>query len=326
MRILITGGAGYIGNILVHKLFQAKSRHKSQFKFNDYQHYINFDKLTVYDNLMYKQDSLINYCYRDDFEFIHGDVRDSKFIDIVKDYDVIIPLAAIVGFPACKKDPELAKQINEDQIKKICDNSKAKIIFPNTNSGYGITDGSSEVTEENELSPISVYGTTKINAEKYVIENNGISLRLATVFGVSPRMRLDLLVNDFVYKAFNDGYIVLFEKDFKRNYIHIQDVAMAFIFMINNFQQHSGNVFNLGLSNANLSKHELCLKIKEFLPKFSIQFDEINEDPDKRNYIVSNKKIENIGWKSYYSLDSGIKELIKAYRILSVNNKKYTNL
>ena len=227
-----------------------------------------------------------------------------------------------------RKVPELAWAVNYEQIKNIVNNTSRsqRIIFPNTNSAYGhVKNGI--CTEEAPLNPLSVYGKTKVDAEKVVLDNDaGIVLRLATVFGVSPRMRLDLLVNDFTYKAVDDGYIVLFEKDFIRNHIHVQDVAMTYIFMMNNYNHYVGQVFNVGSPTANLTKYELCLKIKQYLPNFSIQFDEINTDLDKRNYTVSNQKLEKTGWKSYYTLDDGIQELIKAYSIIQINNRKFTNL
>lgn len=340
MVLLITGGAGYLGSILVHKLFQAKSRTFSvksfanerdeDFdEFDNTQHFINFDKIIVYDNLMYKQTSLIEFCYRKDFEFVNGDVRDTeKLISYVKKADVIIPLAAIVGFPACENDKTLAYNVNQKQIEDIVKNMnpEQKIIYPNTNSGYGIGEKDSVCSETSPLNPVSYYGITKVAAEKAVLNFGGIALRLATVFGVSTRMRLDLLVNDFTYKAFTDKYIVLFEKDFKRNYIHIQDVAMTFMFMINNYDRCKNNTYNVGLSNANLSKDELCQKIKKFIPGFSIQYDNINSDPDKRDYIISNDKLENEGWRPYYTLEDGIQELIHAYNIILNSNRKFTNL
>ncbi len=340
-KILITGGAGYVGSILVHKLFQAESRYITLNRYankglglpiselDSDAHVIKFDKLVVYDNLLYKQVCLTDFCYRPEFEFVHGDVRDWKTLNkYVQEADVIIPLAAIVGFPACEKNPELASAINYEQVKNIVDHTSRdqKIIYPNTNSSYGyVKDG--VCTEETPLNPLSVYGRTKVDAEKAVMDKNaGIVPRLATVFGVSPRMRLDLLVNDFTYKAVDDGYIVLFEKDFMRNHIHVQDVAMTFIYLINNYDQYKGNVFNVGSPTANLSKYDLCMKIKKYIPNFSIQCDEINTDMDKRNYVVSNEKLEKTGWKSYYSLDDGIQELIKAYSIIQHNNRKFTNL
>lgn len=344
MKILITGGAGYIGNILVNKIFAARSNYESKKREQDsacpvcksdwhdrLSHTISEDiELTVYDNLQYRQVCLTEHCYRSSFNFIHGDVRDqSKLLKYVKQADVIIPLAAIVGFPACEKDPKIAKEVNYEQIKFIIANTSInqRIISPSSNSGYGLGQGILECTEETPLDPITVYGQTKCDAEKLLLDSGrAITLRLATVFGISPRMRLDLLVNDFVYRAVNDGYIVLFEKDFKRNFIHIQDVALTFIFIMNVYEDYVGNSFNVGLSSANLSKLELCEKIKEQLPSFVIKYDDFREDPDKRNYIVSNAKLEATGWKPYYSIEDGIRELIKAYTIISYGNRRFTNL
>lgn len=311
MNVLVTGGFGYIGSILTRELIK--------YGYN----------VTVLDNLMYSQSvnlDLFGKEYSNKFNFINGDVRDFDLLNkLVDKNDFVIPLAAIVGFPACEKDKSLATRVNLDQICNICTIHNKKVIYPNTNSGYGLGQGESECTEESPLSPISHYGRTKCEAEKYVINTGGISLRLATVFGVSPRMRLDLLVNDFVYKAHKDGYIVLFEKDFKRNYIHVNDVAWAFCYVMKKFDELKGNVFNVGLSSANLSKHELALKIKEYYPNFSIQIDEINTDPDKRDYVVSNKKIESIGWSPKYTLDDGIQELKNAYKLISSCDKNYRN-
>jgi len=343
VNILITGGAGYIGNVLVAKLFQAKNSQTSlsfydklvfdhsDVDYNKLSHYVNFKKLTVFDNLMYRQVCLTDFCYRGDFEFVFGDVRDKTLLlKYIKEADVIIPLAAIVGFPACERDKKLSKQINFEQVKFILGNTSKnqRIIFPNTNSGYGVGDRTTLCTEETPLSPISVYGRTKCAAEKLLLDSGrAIILRLATVFGVSPRMRLDLIVNNFVYKALNDEYIVLFEKNFRRNFIHIQDVALTFISAINNYDRMVGNAFNVGLSDTNLSKLELCEKIKEYVSTFVIKCDDFREDPDKRDYIVSNKKLEKIGWTPYYTLDLGIRELLKAYRIINHHQNKYfTNL
>jgi nucleoside-diphosphate-sugar epimerase len=326
----VTGAAGYIGSVLVKKLIQSKVKFKSyvdnNIKVENDKHLINYDNLYLYDNLMYKQLSLIDYCYKKDVHFIQGDVRNEDLLlEYIEKSDIIIPLAAIVGAPACDKDKNLAYEVNERQIEFIVKNAKnKKIIIPTTNSMYGTS--KDIVTEKSEINPLSYYAKTKVNAEKFVIDYGGISLRLATVFGISQKMRLDLLINNFVYKAITDKYIVLFEAHFKRNFIHIQDVALAFIFMINNYEKNKGEIFNLGLSNANLSKLELCLRIKELIPNFSINLDNINEDPDKRDYIVSNEKIELIGWKPHYSIEDGIEELIKAYKIIINNNSKFTNL
>lgn len=337
MNILITGGAGYLGSVLVGKLLAANTQARHTLgtvhtgdPFNELANEIRVDKLVVYDNLMYKQVCLTDYAYMKNFEFVHGDVRDhSKLLPYIKEADVIIPLAAIVGFPACDKDPRLAREVNTEQIEFILKNttSSQRIIFPNTNSGYGMGAGDTPCTEETALCPISVYGITKCNSERMLLETGrALTLRLATVFGVSPRMRLDLLVNDFTYKAVNDGYIVLFEKDFKRNFIHIRDVALTFIYMMNQYDKYVGQAFNVGLSTANLSKLELAQEIKKVVPNFSIQMDDFANDPDKRNYIVSNDKLEATGWRPHYSLQDGIQELVRAYSIIKNNNKAYTNL
>jgi len=313
MKILITGGAGYIGC----KLTQALADHYQT------------EKVIVYDNLMYKQDGLFSLLTHPKIDFIYGDVREEERLSkIVKDVDIVIPLAAIVGFPACAKDPDNANKINNLQIQNIIKsvNKDTKIIYPNTNSGYGVGTDGVFCKEETPLNPISVYGVTKCAAEKSVLEYGGISFRLATVFGVSPRFRKDLLVNSFVLKALTDKYIVLFESHFKRNYIHVNDVVKAFVLMIHNYSKYQGEAFNVGLSTANLSKLELCEKIKEYIPDFVITTNEFNKDLDKRNYIVSNEKLEATGWSPDCSLDYGIQELIKSYPVLINTDTKYTNL
>ena len=304
-KVLITGGAGYLGSILSRELLD-----------------LGYN-VTVYDNLMYKQLSLVDVCHYPNFEFVMGDVRDKEsLLSYIKNSDVIFPLAAIVGFPACDKDKKLATEVNYEQIKFIVENLRddQKIIYPNSNSGYGIGEDGIHCTEESPLNPVSHYGKTKVDAESIIVDSgNGITLRLATVFGTSPRMRLDLLVNEFVYKAITDTYITVFEKDFKRNYIHIQDVISAFVFMLENYEKYNGEMFNVGLSDSNLNKEELVYKIKKFIPHFDINFSDFYSDPDKRDYIVSNDKIEATGWSPKYSLDDGIRELIKAYKII-INN------
>jgi len=303
MKILITGGAGYLGSVLVGKLLE--------------QSY----EVIVLDKLLFNQTSLLQYTSKSKFKFIHGDVRNEKLLEkLCNEADVIVPLAAIVGFPACAQDPKLAKEINFQQIVNIVKftNGKGKkILYPNTNSGYGLSTGQLECTEESPLTPISVYGQTKCDAENFLrTSTDTIIFRLATVFGVSPRMRTDLLVNDFVYKAITDKYIVVFEKQFKRNFIHIQDVAFTFCFMIQHYDKYKSEVFNVGLSNANLSKQELLEKIQSHVKDFAVVYDDYYEDPDKRNYIVSNEKLEATGWGPQWDLNRGIKELIMAYQMI----------
>lgn len=311
MKILITGGAGYLGSTLAEHLI-------------DKGH-----SVTVLDNLMYKQLSLLHLFKQPKFNFILGDVRNTDLLaEQVKLADAVIPLAAIVGMPACKANPELTVQVNYEQIKNIVDilRDDQMLILPNTNSQYGSSEDI--ITEESPFKPLSLYAQTKCDAEDYVLKKgNGVILRLATVFGVSPRMRQDLLVNDFVYKSVVDGYLVLFEAHFKRNYIHVQDIARTFEFMINNYDQCRGQVYNVGLSSANLSKLELAEKVKQHIPGLVIKQDEFKQDFDKRNYIVSNAKLESLGWHPMYDLDYGIKQLISAYQMtITHNNRNFTNL
>jgi nucleoside-diphosphate-sugar epimerase len=302
IHVLVTGGSGYIGSILCDHLLQSGCR------------------VTAIDNLMYGQNSLFHLCAHPAFDFVRGDVRDEKVMaGLVKGADVIIPLAAIVGAPACDRDPRLAQSVNLEAIQLVnrLRSPRQLVIYPTTNSGYGTQTGDMYCTEETPLEPISLYGRTKVQAEAEVLgSSNGISLRLATVFGMSPRMRLDLLVNHFVYVAVTDGYIVIFEKDFKRNYVHIRDVADCFIHCIEKAELMTGRPYNVGLDAANLSKAELALKIKEYVPNFYIHFSEVGSDPDKRNYIVSNQRLREAGFEASRSLDAGIQELLKGYRML----------
>jgi len=311
-KVLVTGGAGYIGSVLVEALLER-----------------NYDVVVV-DSLMYKQTSLTQYCHLPNFKFVKGDVRNWDMMKpLVDEADVILPLACIVGMPACKKYPELTLDTNQVAVEWLARNTRddQKIIFPTTNSGYGIGQDGIHCTEETPLKPISLYGITKVKAEEALLQKgNAITFRLATVFGMSPRMRLDLLVNDFTYKAFKDKYLVLFESHFKRNFIHIRDVIKAFLFAIDNFDKMKGQAYNVGLSTANISKKELCEAIKQFIPDFYIAESEINEDPDKRNYIVSNDKLEALGWLPEHSLEDGIEELLKAYPIIDASNNNFTNL
>ena len=311
MKVLITGGAGYLGSNLTRHLLEAGYT------------------VTVLDNLMYDQVTLLHLFGNPKFQFELGDVRDKKLLqELVGLNDVIIPLAAIVGMPACKANPELTVAVNYQQVADIVEvlRDDQKLILPNTNSQYGSSD--SIITEESPFNPLSLYAKTKCDAENTMLANgNGVSLRLATVFGVSPRMRLDLLVNDFVYKSVVDGYLVLFEAHFKRNYIHVQDIARTFQFIIENYEKCKGQAFNVGLSTANLSKLELAETIKKYIPSLVIKQDDFKEDFDKRNYIVSNEKLEALGWKPIYDLDYGIKQLMSAYKIvINKNNQNFTNL
>tara|TARA_Y100000310_G_scaffold270837_1_gene284864 strand:+ start:4123 stop:5151 length:1029 start_codon:yes stop_codon:yes gene_type:complete len=342
MKILITGGAGYIGTVLTETLLQKA----------------DVEKVYVLDNLMYRQDCIMPFCSNPKYEFVYGDVRDRELLcSLLEKVDVVFPLAAIVGFPACNKDYRSAQEINFEHVDYIAHTFKGRIIYPNTNSGYGAI--ASMCTEDTPLSPLSIYGRTKCEAEKSILENGHTSLRLATVFGTSYRFRKDLLVNDFTLKAVTDGYVVLFEHAFKRNYIHIRDVVKAMIHFIGiprkanekgeaiycyrkkvtqvdmggSYEEDAlcyfdpcGQAYNVGLSDANLSKLELCEKIKEHVPSFVIKTSEFNSDPDKRNYIVSNEKIESIGWTPDYSIDDGIEELLKAYEIFTSANTNHTNL
>jgi len=310
-KVLITGGAGYLGSVLAEVLLD-----------NGY-------TVTVFDNLMYKQTSLLHLCDNKRFRFIKGDVTNKGYFkNYIVSHDVIIPLAAIVGAPACDSNKDLATAVNYEQIRFIVDNLRKnqKLIMPNTNSQYG---SSTEViTEQSPFNPLSHYAITKCKAEEYIMDwENGICLRLATVFGSSPRMRTDLLVNDFVYKTITEGCLVLFQSKFKRNYIHVRDIAYTFMHCIENYDKLNGEVFNVGLSDANLNKMELATKIKTYFPKLVIIENEFSTDIDNRNYIVSNDKLEATGWEPKFTIDDGIEELIQAYEmVITDNNKKYTNL
>ena len=305
MKILVTGAAGYIGSILVPQLLQEGH------------------KVIALDSFMYNQTSLLDCCYHKKLSVIRGDARDKELISkCLKAADSIFPLACLTGAPLCDKDPVGARTTNLDAIKMILDmRSKDQIIiFPTTNSGYGIGEKDIYCTEETSLNPISLYGRLKVEAEKLILgAGNCITLRLATVFGISPRMRLDLLVNDFTYRAVTDRFVVLFEAHFKRNYIHIRDVVKAFIHCLKNFDSMKDEPYNVGLSDANLSKWELCEEIKKQVPQFYFVEAKVGGDPDKRNYIVSNLKLERTGFKPDTPLQAGIAELIKGFQIVKKN-------
>ena len=302
MKILVTGAAGYLGSILCEHLLQAG--HEVQ----------------ALDSLYYGVPSLFHLAANPRFEFTHGDAGDEATIaKLLKGADAIIPLAALVGAPACDRDPLFATSVNLEAIRlllRLRDKDQL-VVYPTTNSGYGTQTGEVFCTEETPLEPISLYGRTKVDAEKAVLDaSNSVTLRLATVFGMSPRMRLDLLVNHFTYAALTDRYLVIFEKDFKRNYIHIRDVADGFLHVLSNAKAMNGRPFNVGLDDANLSKQELAEKIQTYIPNFYVHYGEVGSDPDKRNYIVSNERLRKAGFVAKRSLDAGITELIKGYRML----------
>ena len=305
MKILVTGAAGYIGSILVPTLLQRGY------------------EVVALDNFMYNQSSLLDCCYDKKLTVVRGDARDEDLIlKYLKSIDVIFPLACLTGAPICAKDPVSAHSTNLDAIKMLLKHRSRDhlIIFPNTNSGYGIGEKGILCTEETPMRPVTLYGRLKMEAEKSVLEaGNAIVFRLATVFGISPRMRLDLLVNDFTYRAVTDRFVVLFEAHFKRNYIHVRDVVKAFLHCLDNFDQMKNEPYNVGLSEANLSKWELCEEIKKMVPDFYFVQAKVGEDPDKRDYIVSNAKIEAAGFKPDVSLQMGIAELIKGYQVIRRN-------
>jgi nucleoside-diphosphate-sugar epimerase len=308
-KILVTGGAGYLGSILVPTLLAE-----------------GFE-VTVLDNFRYGQNTLLECCANPGFEVIRGDCRDDRILrDCLRNADYVIPLAAVVGAPACNEDAMAATTINLDAIKLLLTlrSRRQRVIFPCTNSGYGVGEHGAFCTEESPLRPLTLYGRSKVEAEAAVLSaDNTAALRLATVFGVSPRMRLDLLVNDFVHRAVTDRAALIFEGHFKRNYIHIRDVARAFLHLMRNFETMKGRPYNVGLSDANLSKLELCERIKRAIPQFVYVEAPIGEDPDKRDYIVSNARIEATGYRPQYSIEMGIGELKKAFQILRA--RRYAN-
>jgi nucleoside-diphosphate-sugar epimerase len=301
-HVLVTGGAGYIGSILCEHLLHAGL------------------SVTVLDTLAHGQHSLFHLCANPSFNFVYGDARDERVLaPELSRADVVIPLAAIVGAAACDRDPALTESTNLGAIQLLnrLRSPRQLVVYPTTNSGYGTKSGDVYCTEDSPLEPISLYGRTKVDAEAEILGSpNALTLRLATVFGMSPRMRLDLLVNHFVYTAVTDGYIVIFEGEFKRNYVHVRDVADCFVYCIGNAAGMIGRPFNVGLDAANLSKAELAFAIQRQVPRFFIHFAEVGSDPDKRNYVVSNQRLREAGFEASRSLDAGICELIKGYRML----------
>lgn len=310
LKILVTGGAGYLGSVIVPSLLQAGH------------------SVTVLDSFMFGQASLAECCAYDNFEVVRGDARDEALVKkLLSKADAMIPLAALVGAPLCKNDPIGTKTINQGAVEMMCRlaSPSQRILMPVTNSGYGIGEKDKHCTEESPLKPISLYGVTKVAAESAVLQReNSATFRLATVFGMASRMRIDLLVNDFVYRAVHDRAVVIFEGHFKRNYIHIRDVARVFLFALDNFEKMRGKPYNVGLDDANLSKIELCQVIQKHLPQFIYLEAPIGEDPDKRDYIVSNARLASTGFRTEWDLDRGIRELIKGYTIL--RNTRFANV
>jgi len=309
-NILVTGGAGYLGSTMVPALLEEGH------------------KVTVIDNFMFGQSSLNHVCYHPNFNIVYGDIRQKNvMIPLMSKADVIIPLAAYVGAPLCSKDPIGATTVNHDAIVMMIKNlsKEQMVLMPTTNSAYGSGDVNNFCTEESPLKPISQYAIEKVAIEKELMQHaNSISFRLATVFGMSPRMRIDLLVNDFTYRAVYDRFVVLFEPHFKRNYVHVRDVTRAFIHGIVNFESMKGQIYNVGLSEANVSKMELCQEIQKHIPDFIFPEAALGKDPDQRNYVVSNAKIEATGFKTVHSLAIGISDLIKGYTM--IKNTRYGNV
>lgn len=309
MRILVTGGAGYIGSVLVPLLLSEGH------------------SVTVLDNFMYGQTSLLDCCFDRKLTIVRGDVRDTRTLaELVRRADAVLPLACLTGAPSCAREPETAKAVNHDAVRAIAElmSPSQLMVFPSTNSGYGIGQADIYCDEETPLRPISLYGRLKVDIEAFLLDRGRFpTFRFATLFGVSPRMRLDLLVNDFMYRAVVDGFIVLFEPHFKRNYLHVRDAARAFLHALANYDRLKGQPYNVGLSDANLSKWELCEVIKEHVPQFFFTVADVGQDPDKRNYVVSNQRIEATGFKTSVTLDEGIEELVKGYQV--VRRSQYAN-
>ncbi len=309
MKILVTGGAGYIGSVLVPSLL------------ND------GHEVIVLDSLMYGQTSLLDCCVNPKLEIIRGDVRDERLIsEYLPTVDAVFPLACLTGAPLCNKDPLVAEAVNFGAVKMIAEqlSSQQILIFPSTNSGYGVGEANIHCDEETPLRPISLYGRLKVELEKYLLDRGGcVTFRFATLFGTSPRMRLDLLVNDFTYRAVVDRFVVLFEPHFKRNYLHVRDGARAFQHALANYDTMKGLPYNVGLSDANISKWELCEAIEKHVPDFTYLVAEVGKDPDQRNYIVSNHRIESTGYRTTIGLDAGVQELIKGYQVIRRN--QYSN-
>jgi len=308
MKVLVTGGAGYVGTTLVPQLLKAGY------------------EVIVFDNLMFGGDYILPFFRFKNFHFIEGDIRNEDALwNAAKNADVIIHLAAIVGFPACRKEPELAKTVNVDGTRNLIKvTSKSQlIIYASTGSNYGALE---EVcTEESPLNPLSLYGQTKTMAERMLMEERTtIGYRFATAFGVSPRMRLDLLINDFTYKAITQGYLVVYESHFMRTFIHVYDMGRAFLFGIENQDKMKNNIYNVGSEKMNCSKREICELIKA-RTNFYVHYADIGEDADKRNYVVSYKKINSLGYDTTINIEEGIDELVRALKAIKFKTP-YSNV
>ncbi len=305
MKILVTGGAGYIGSVLVPALLT------------------DGHDVTVVDSFMYQQTPLLDCTVNPKLTIIRGDARDEKLMSgLVPKFDAILPLACLTGAPLCDKDPIAAKAVNHDAVKFLAERKSPQqmLIFPSTNSGYGVGEAGIECTEDTPLRPVSLYGRLKVELEKYLLDRGDcVTFRFATLFGTAPRMRLDLLVNDFTYRAVVDRFVILFEPHFKRNYLHVRDGAGAFRHTLTNYDKMKGRAYNVGLSDANISKWDLCEVIKKYIPNFTVMVAEIGKDPDQRNYIVSNERIESTGFRTTIGLDAGVQELIRGYQVIRRN-------
>jgi nucleoside-diphosphate-sugar epimerase len=306
LKILVTGGAGYIGSVLVPALLA------------------DGHEVTVVDSFMHGQTSLLDCCVSPKLTIIRGDVRDQRLMSgLVAKADAILPLACLTGAPICDKDPWMARGVNLDAVRMIADalSPQQMLIFPSTNSGYGVGEKNIECDENTPLRPVSLYGRLKVELEQYLLDRgNCVTFRFATLFGTSPRMRLDLLVNDFTYRAVTDRFVVLFEPHFKRNYLHVRDGARAFQHALANYETMKGRPYNVGLSDANISKSELCEVIQKFVPGFIFMVAELGKDPDQRNYIVSNARIESTGYRTTVGLEAGVKDLLRGYQIVRRNH------